>query len=220
MTGYHNILDSKKRQIEANIERLFDEVQDAIDNAVRCLYKLDMAVCKAIIGHDISLNEQRRMIEQDCLVAIASQQPVANDLRDIVANMRIAAELERMGDYASDIAACILKMDSVDLDPLGLLDIQSMAGTCQQMLSHVKRAHREDDVDLARRVQQLDDELDQRLSKLVALLMDAMRADPANVHNGSRMLWIAHNLERCGDRATNIGEQVVFRVQGEAVDLD
>lgn len=220
MHEFHNILDSKKRQIEANIESLFDDVRDAMDNAVRCLFKQDIAVCESLLRDDARLNGKRRLIEQDCLVAIASQQPVANDLRDIVADMRIAGELERMGDYASDIAACIMKMDSTALEHLGLLDIQTMAGLCQQMLSYVKRAHREADAEQARRVQPLDDELDLRLSKIVNLVMEAMRADPANVHNGSRMLWIAHNIERCGDRATNIAEQVVFRVQGEIVELD
>jgi phosphate transport system protein len=220
MPSFHHILDSKKQQIDSNLETLFDEVRDAIDGAIRCLFKHDMAVCKAIVEHDASLNERRRMIEQDCLVAIASQQPVANDLRFIVADMRIAGELERMGDYASDIAASAMELDDVDVNPLGLVDIQSMAALCQQMLSHVKRAHREGDAELANRVAQMDGELDARLSKLVNVLMDAMRATPANVHNGSRMLWMAHNLERCGDRATNIAEQVVFRVRGDVVDLD
>jgi phosphate transport system protein len=220
MTGYHNILDSKKRQIETNIERLFDEVQDAIDNAVRCLFKLDMAVCKAIIGHDSSLNEQRRMIEQDCLVAIASQQPVANDLRDIVGDMRIAAELERMGDYASDIAASVLQLNGDSLEALGLDKVGEMAHVCQVMLDDVVRAHEGGDAELARRVAALDDELDHRLSELVNHVLEAMRGDPSLVGNGSRMLWIAHNLERCGDRTTNIAEQVVFRTEGEVVDLN
>lgn len=220
MHGLHHILDSKKRQIDVNIDRLFDDVRDAIDSAIRCLYKKDMAVCETLIANDVNLNEKRRLIEQDCLVAIASQQPVANDLRDIVADMRIAGELERMGDYASDIAASIMKMDATELDHLGLLEVQGMAGMCQQMLSHVKRAHREGDVELAGRVGRLDDELDAALAKLTNLLLEAMRQDPANVHNGSHMLWIAHNLERCGDRTTNIAEQVVFRIQGESVELD
>jgi phosphate transport system protein len=218
MKGFHNILDSKKRQIETNIELLFDDVCDAVDGAIRCLYKKDMAVCEALIRDDADLNEKRRLIEQDCLVAIASQQPVANDLRDIVADMRIAGELERMGDYAADIAAVILKMDATDLEHLGLLEIQGMAGMCQQMLSRVKRAHREGDADLAERVGQLDDELDATLNNVVNRLLDAMRSDPANVPNGTHMLWIAHNLERCGDRTTNIAEQVIFRIRGENVE--
>ncbi|NTV97027.1 MAG: phosphate signaling complex protein PhoU [Thiobacillus sp.] len=219
MPGGH-ILEAKKRQIEANLTGLFDEVGNAIDAAIKCLVKKDQGVCEALIRNDVKLNEKRRMLEQDCLVAIASQQPVAHDLRDIVADMRIASELERMGDYAADIAASVLEMDGDDLHGLGLLDVQRMSGLCQDMLNHAMRAHREGDTTLARRVGASDDELDDLQQRLVGTLMDAMRADPGHVHNGSRMLWIAHNLERCGDRAANIAAQVVFRIEGIEVDLN
>ncbi|MDD4882675.1 MAG: phosphate signaling complex protein PhoU [Gallionellaceae bacterium] len=215
-----HILEAKKQQIDANLASLFDEVGNAIDAAIKCLVKKEQGVCEALIRNDVNLNKKRRLLEQDCLVAIASQQPVAHDLRDIVADMRIASELERMGDYASDIAASILEMDGDDLHALGLLDVQRMSGICQDMLSHAMRAHQANDTALARRVAASDDDLDNLQTKLVGTLTDAMRANPAHVHNGSRMLWIAHNLERCGDRATNIAEQVIFRVEGDIVDLD
>ncbi|TCJ14676.1 phosphate signaling complex protein PhoU [Parasulfuritortus cantonensis] len=214
------MLEAKKHQIEVNLAALFDEVGNAIDAAIRCLVKKDQGVCEALIRNDVNLNEKRRLLEQDCLVAIASQQPVAHDLRDIIADMRITSELERMGDYAADIAASVLEMDGDDLSALGLLDVQRMSGLCQDMLSHAMRAHRENDAALARRVGADDDELDALLHHLSGALMDAMRANPAHVHNGSRMLWIAHNLERCGDRATNIAEQVIFRVEGVEVELN
>jgi phosphate transport system protein len=209
-----HILESKKAQIEENLGGLFDDVIGALGRAVKCLVKLDEGVCQSLIRFEITLNEKRRLLEQDCLVAIASQQPVASDLRDIVADMRIASELARMGDYASDIAASIMEMDGTPIDALGLLDIQVMAGHCEEMVHNVMRAHKTDNVELARRVLNSDDELDIHLKKMIVALMGAMRADPANVHNGSRMLWIAHNLERYGDRACNIAEQVVFRVEG------
>ena len=214
-----HILDVKKQQIDKNLFGLFAEVGNAIDQAVKCLVKKDEHICRTLIDNDVNLNEKRRLIEQDCLVALASQQPVAHDLRDIVADMRIATELERMGDYAGDIAASILEMDDDSLDVLGLLDVQRMASHCQDMLSHAMRAHRDGNTDMARRVGASDEELDVMLRKLASKLMDVMRADPRHVHNGSRMLWIAHNLERCGDRATNIAEQVVFRIEGIDVEL-
>jgi len=219
MHGHNTILESKKKQIEASLASLFDDVREAIDAAIRCLFKRDQGVCINLIDNDVMLNEKRRMIEQDCMVAIASQQPVAHDLRDIVADMRIASELERMGDYARDIAACILEMDNASLEDLGLIDIQTMAGICQQMLSQVLRAHRDNDAILARGLTASDDRLDADLHRLVETLLNTMRHKPETVQNGSRMLWIAHNLERCGDRLTNIAEQVVFRVEGETVDL-
>lgn len=209
-----HILESKKAQIEENLGGLFDDVMGALGRAVKCLVKLDEGVCQSLIRFETTLNEKRRLLEQDCLVAIASQQPVASDLRDIVADMRIASELARMGDYAADIAASILEMDETPIDRLGLLDIQVMAGHCEEMAHNVMRAHKTDSVELARRVIDSDDELDVMLKKMIVAMMEAMRADPANVHNGSRMLWIAHNLERYGDRATYIAEQVIFRIEG------
>ncbi|HEX8978656.1 MAG TPA: phosphate signaling complex protein PhoU [Parasulfuritortus sp.] len=209
-----HILESKKGQIETNLDGLFEDVMGAIGRAVKCLVKLDESVCQSLIRFEASLHEKRRLLEHDCLVAIASQQPVAGDLRDIVADMRIASELARMGDYASDIAASIMEMDATPIEKLGLLDIQVMAGHCEEMVHNAMRAHNTDSVELARRVIDSDVELDVLLKKMIVALMEAMRADPANVHNGSRMLWIAHNLERYGDRACNIAEQVIFRVEG------
>ncbi len=220
MLETRHILEAKKQQIEKSLGELFEEVDTAIEGAMGCLRSRDRDGCDRLIRHDVGLNEKRRLIEQDCLVAIASQQPVAHDLRDIVADMRIAAELERMGDYASDIAASVLELEVGDLDALGLAEVVAMSVHCRQMLTDVSKAHRTGDVPLARRDAPADDELDAKLRQLVASILGAMRSDPSLVDNGSRLLWMAHNLERCGDRATNIAEQVVFRVEGEPVELD
>mgnify|MGYP000944896428 CR=1 FL=1 len=215
-----HILEIKKNQVEANLGTLFQLVENAIVKAMNCLSDHDQQASRRLMAEDIKLNELRRVVEQDCLVAIASQQPVANDLRDLVASMRMAAELERMGDYASDIAASILELDGASLDPVGLRLILDMSLLCREMLTGVMRAHQEGDVALARQVGAMDDQLDARMREMVDVAMRAMRADPALVNNGSRLLWIAHNLERCGDRATNIAEQILFRVEGIVEELD
>ena len=209
-----HIIESKKRQIENGLEDLFAEVTAALEQAIQCLVKMDENVCQSLVELEAGLNEKWRVVEQDCLIALASQQPMASDLRDIVAEMHIGAELNRMGDYGCDIAASILEMDDTPIESLGLLEVQMMASICQQMAHNVLRAHKNGDVALANRVIDTDDELDILQKKLIGVLMAAMRADPANVQNGSRMLWIAHNLERYGDRAVNIARQVVFRIEG------
>lgn len=220
MLETHHILDVKKQQIEANLAQLFEEVKNALDGAMICLETGNRDGCDAIVRNDARINERRRLVEQDCLVAIASQQPVANDLRDIVADMRIASELERMADYASDIARLVMSMNSTGIEQLGLGEVRAMVDQCQSMLSEVERAHRNADAALARAVAATDDVLDASLKRIIDLLLAAMRGDATLVDNGTRMLWIAHNLERCGDRATNIAEQVVFRVEGEAAELN
>jgi phosphate transport system protein len=214
MTDTRHIIEAKKKQIETGLDSLFDDVMDALDRSVKCLVKLDKDVCQSLIDFEVAVHEKHRLIEHDCLIAIASQQPVASDLRDIVADMRIASELERMGDYTADIAASILEMDKTSVESLGLGDVQMMASLCQEMAHNVIRAHRNNDLELARRVIATDDELDVYQKKLIGVLMGAMRVDPDNVQNGSRMLWIVHNLERYGDRAVNIANQVIFRIEG------
>ncbi len=220
MHELRHMLDVKKQQIEVTLDGLFDDVRSAIDGAVACLVQRDPDYCRSLIENDVRLNEKRRLIEQDCLVAIASQQPVAHDLRDIVADMRIAVELERMGDYASDIASSVLELDGGQLEALGLADVLAMSALCQRMLSDAQHARKRGDAGLARQLAATDNELDERLRHVVSSTLAAMRTDPVLVDNGSRMLWIAHNLERCGDRATNIAEQVVYRVEGTVEELD
>lgn len=220
MHELRHILDVKKQQIEDTLDGLFDDVRSAIDGAASCLVQRDPDYCRSLIENDVRFNEKRRLIEQDCLVAIASQQPVAHDLRDIVADMLIAVELERMGDYASDIASSVLELDGGHLEALGLDEVLAMSALCQRMLADAQQARKRGDATLARQLAASDDELDTRLQRVVGTTLAAMRTDPVKVDNGSRMLWIAHNLERCGDRATNIAEQVVYRVEGVIEELD
>lgn len=219
MLENRHILDIKKQQIEANLSGLFRDVDQAIDAAMHCLTGKRHEDCASLIAADTGINEKRRLIEQDCLVAIASQQPVAHDLRDLVADMRIAAELERMGDYACDIAESVLALNGLTQESLGQTDLLAMSEVCRRMLADVARAHQAGDVDLARRVAAANRDLDARRKQAVDVLLSLMRSDWALVENGTRMLWIAHSLERCGDRATNIAEQVVFRIEGSPIDL-
>lgn len=215
-----HILDVKKQQIDASLLALFEDVASAIRAAASCLSTRKIEPCRQIVANDVNINNKRRLIEQDCLVAIASQQPVAHDLRDIVAYMRMAGELERIGDYASDIAKSVLELTEGDLKVLGLDEVLAMSEICLQMLDGVRQANAEGDARRARAVADLDDQLDARLRGLVSSTLEAMRTDSALVDNGSRLLWIAHNLERCGDRTTNIAEQVIYRLEGLVEELD
>ncbi|MEW5789431.1 MAG: phosphate signaling complex protein PhoU [Pseudomonadota bacterium] len=219
MLGNRLILDVKKQQIEANLASLFAQVKQAIGGAMNCLLGASALDCQALINADAGVNEKRRLIEQDCLVAIASQQPVAHDLRDLVADMRVAGELERMGDYARDIARDSLSLMGLAKDDRGLADIQDMARLCTDMLDQVAQSHRNGDATLARRVAARNTELHASRKALVDSTLTRMRENPDLVDSGTHILWITHSLERYGDRVTNIAEQVVFRVEGETAEL-
>lgn len=220
MLGNRHILDVKKQQIEANLTNLFARINQSIGGAMNCLVSKDAEDCQALIRADAGVNEMRRLIEQDCLVAIASQQPVAHDLRDLVADMRVAAELERMGDYARDIAVNSLALMGLAEDSRGQADIQEMASLCTDMLNGVARAHGAGDSALARQVAGRNGDLRELRKQMVDATLERMRSDPDMVSSGTHLLWITHSLERFGDRVTNIAEQVIFRVEGEPVELD
>lgn len=220
MLKARHLLDVKKKQIEDNLVSLANQVKEAMEQAVMCLRTGDKTVCSAIIAGDEQINESRRLIEHDCLLAIALHQPVAHDLREIAAASRIAGELERTADYASDIAAINLQMDGADLSEIGVDSVLKMASLSAHMLDEVIKAYLHRDAKKAKKAAAIDDEIDTEQANLIGELFTVMQSRPAHVPNASRVLWVSHNLERCGDRATNIAEQVVFMLEAKVVELD
>ncbi len=220
MSESRHVLNVRKTSIEACLATLFQRVDAALASAMDGLGRRDAAVCAEVVSGDAEINALRLRVEQDCLLAIASQQPVAHDLRDLVADMRMASELERMGDHASGIAVSLQYMDDAGLDRVGLATIVEMSGLGRRMLSDARAAHELGDTARARAVGAMDDPLDALMRRMEEQVMAAMRADPALVNNGSRMLWVAHHLERFGDRATNLAELTLFRVEGVIEELD
>jgi phosphate transport system protein len=210
----------KKKQIDKYLTDLFATVSDAIGQAMSCLAGENKASCQSIIEHDDDINRGRYLVERECLTAIALHQLVANDLRDVVAATRIAADLERIGDYASDIASISLQMTDIDLSEVGLTDLLKMGCLCNEMMVAVLAAYRDKDAESARVAARMDDDIDAEQAKLIEMLFSRMQSRPALVPDASRMLWISHLLERYGDHLTNIAEQVVFAIEGNVVELD
>ena len=220
MSQARHILEVKKKQIETNLLAMVHQVKQAMEQAMNCLNGSDKAACRRIVENDAQVNEIRRLIEQDCFTAIALHQPVAHDLRDIVGSARIAGELERTGDYASDIASIVTQMNGYDPSQLGIETVGTISSLAARMLDEVVAAFLEKDIDKAKKAAKLDDQLDAEHVNLVEKLFNVMQSNPDTVPDASRMLWISHNLERCGDRATNIAEHIVFILEAEVVDLD
>jgi len=213
-------LEVKKKQIEKSLGDLFAAVADAMDQAISCLAEKNEASCHSIIEHDADINRGRYLVESECVTAIALHQLVADDLRAVVAATRIAADLERIGDYASDIASIALEMADIDLLEIGLADMLKMASMCNKMIVTVLAAYRDKDTAGAKMAAKMDDDIDAAQVKLIQMLFAKMQSDPALVPDASRMLWISHLLERYGDHLTNIAEQVLFANEGNVVELD
>lgn len=215
-----------RTSFERELKRLQDEVvalgemvERAIIESVEILKRRDQEAARHLIAADRSINEARFAIENDALVLIARQQPMAGDLRMITAVLEIATELERMGDYAKGIAKIVLKMGNrPHIKPL--IDIPRMAEKARDMLHEALQAFIEHNAESARAIPAEDNEIDALYNQIYRELMTYVIADPSIIQQTSYLIWVAHNLERAADRVINICERVIFTVTGEMVELD
>ena len=194
-------------------------VENAIIESVEILKRRDMEGARRLIAQDRRINEKRFAIEDEALTLIATQSPMAGDLRTIAAVLDITHELERIGDYAKGIAKINLLVGEDHLVK-PLIDIPLMASKARDMLHRALEAFVQRDVDQARAIPAEDDEVDRLYNQIFGELIDYLVRDPSVSEGANYLLWVAHNLERSADRVTNICERVVFTVTGEMVELD
>ncbi|MBN1535613.1 MAG: phosphate signaling complex protein PhoU [Anaerolineales bacterium] len=194
-------------------------VEQAVREAVEALKRRDLEVARRIYDGDQNINEKRYEIEQNCLILIATQQPMARDLRMLAAILEVNTELERIGDYAKGICKINLMLGS---EPLvkPLIDIPRMADLGLDMLHRALGAFVSGDADVARAIPEEDDKVDELYNRVYNDLLTMMFADPTIIHGANYLIWAAHNLERLADRVTNICERTVFLVTGEIIELD
>jgi len=194
-------------------------VDRAIERSIQALADRDVELAQQIIDDDTLINQAQREIEEKCLVLIATQQPMASDLRVITSVSGIAGELERMGDHAEGIGKITLLMaDHPLLKPL--IDIPRMAEKGRSMLRQQLQAFVRRDVEMARNSATDDGEVDALYDQIYRELLVFMMSDPRTISRATHLLWVAHNLERIADRTTNIGERVIFLVTGEVEELN
>ena len=188
-------------------------VEKAIGRSVNALKNRDLPMAEEVIRDDDIIDDKQVEIEDRCIHVIATQTPVARDLRYLVAVLQISAELERMADYAEGIGKISLMMgDEPPLKPL--IDIPRMADKTIDMLRRSLDALVERDLVVANQVCDDDDEVDALYDQVFRELLTYMIEDPKNIKRATYLLWVAHDLERVADRATNIAEQVLFLVTG------
>ena len=212
-------LDQEMRQIKESVLRMGSLVEDAIRAALDALVRHDADAATAVIVNDRRINEMQREISTAITRAIATQAPVARDLRFLLSLDHVSYELERMGDHAGSVAKQVRKL--APEPPLKrYIDLPAMGELAAQLVGGILRALVDIDQQVAREVAARDDEIDDLYHRTFAEVVDLMRADPANVERGTRILFAAHYLERIGDRVTNIAEDVVFLATGEIEDLN
>ncbi|HET91583.1 MAG TPA: phosphate signaling complex protein PhoU [Chloroflexi bacterium] len=215
-----------RETFERDLQRLQDEtlilgsmVENAILESVGVLKRRDVEGAKRLIAQDRFINQKRFDIEEEALVLIATQQPMAVDLRTIAAVLDITHELERIGDYAKGIARISLMIGEQPLIK-PLVDVPRMAEKACDMLHRALEAFVTQDVVLARSIPPEDEEVDDLYNQVYRELITYILSDPRRIEGANYLLWVAHNLERSADRVTNICERVIFTVTGEMTELD
>lgn len=194
-------------------------VEDALTESVERLKRKDIEGSRRLVADDRLINERRFEVEANALAFIATQQPMARDLRTIAAVPDIAPELERIGDYAKGIARIKLMIGAQPfIKPL--VDLPAMASRARDMLHESLEAFVRGEADLAQAIPGKDDEEDALYNQVYRKLLTLIMADPSTIDQANHLLWAVHNLERAADRVTNIRERVIFTVSGELVELD
>jgi phosphate transport system protein len=210
------ILNQELSDLNAHILKLTDMVDAAVEQAMEALTTRNVALAQAVISDDDQINLLRFEIEEECLRILATQQPFATDLRTTITAMLLATELERIGDHASGIARLVERMaDEPEIDSLHKLP--KMAKRSRRMLRESIDAFINGDSEIAIAMVKRDDKLDRQYHKVVRETLNEMRDDDY-IRRATYLLWVGHNLERIGDRATNIAERVIFMTTGQFVE--
>jgi phosphate transport system protein len=213
------IFEEQIRELLEDLLAMGEMVSSAIERSIQALAQQDEDLARQVIVYDDEINATQYEIDEKCLVLIATQQPMAGDLRTILSVSNIAAELERMGDYAEGIAKLAVKLAGQPLlKPL--IDIPRMAEEGRRMLLASLEAFARQDVELAQSVGAADELVDALYDQVYRELLVYMMQDPRTITQATYLLWVAHNLERIADRTTNIAERVIFMDSGKIVDLN
>jgi phosphate transport system protein len=207
------LLQSELERICDDVVQMGDRVEQAILQAVEALGDQDTELAQQVIDDDQVINDLRFSIEEASFTLLATQQPAAGDLRTVVTALNIITDLERMGDYAKGISQIVLRMRGEDLS-MPSQKMPRMASLVSDMIHVALDAFVQRDAEAARRACEMDDEADHMYREIFESVLQGMIAREVSVRKGMHLLFAAHNLERIGDRVTNVGERVIFMVTG------
>lgn len=213
-------LDQKIQQMHDDILLMDSMVERATLDAIQALKQHDVDAARQIYRGDAVINAKRFEVERNCMVTIATEQPImATDLRVVASILEVVGELERMGDYAKGIARICLHIGrEPHIKPI--VDLPRMAEIAVGMLHRAVSAFIEQDMELARRIPDDDDEVDLLYQKIYKDLIAIIVANPDATDQANLLMWAAHNLERMADRVTNICERTIYIVTGEMREID
>ncbi len=207
--GQRAQLDRDLAAMRDDLMRLGDRIDTAIDRAILALLQHDRSLAREVLAADRIINARRYQLEDDCLTIIVRHQPVARDLRRVIATMHVAGELERIGDLAKGICNIVLRQPAETRLPLS--NFERMAQAVRQMHRCSLYAFAYDDLQQAGRVAVMDEKIDQYYQQNIRTLLTYMLEDSTVVEDATYLLWVSHNLERIGDRCVNVGQRTLQR---------
>ncbi len=213
------VFNEKMSRLQDRLQHMGGLVEEAIGCSIEALKKQDMDLARAIIDGDDRIDDLEQEIEEKCLEVIATQQPMAKDLRRVATLFKMINDLERMADYATSIAKITLRIaDQPLIKPL--VDIPRMAYLTQKMVKQSLDAYVREDVELAAAVGADDDEVDKLFGQIFRELLTIMMENPKTITQATHLLFVGRWLERISDHATNIAEEVIFLSTGEKRSLN
>ncbi len=212
-------LDRQTHQLLDEVLLLASMVEQALLNAVDALKRRDIPTAEKIFRDDVLVNEKRYALENAVIIIIATQQPMAHDLRLLASVLETNIELERIGDYAKGIAKVITRLGDADI-PIPMREFSQMAECCASMLHRAMGAFIDENAALAREIVLEDDVVDDLYNKAYTSIVTSMIANPEIIDQANLLIWVAHNLERAADRVSNICERTVYIATGEMFELD
>lgn len=213
------LFERQLAEVQEDMLVMASMVEAAINQSMEALRLRDVAQARRIIENDAEINKRRYDCEEKCIELISLQAPLASDLRTLISVLHITTDLERMGDHAEGIARIALMLaDEPPLKPMP--DLNRMTELAIEMLHGAVEAYKQRDTARARQIVAMDDNVDELYERMYHELIMMMVAEPATIQRCTYMIWVAHNIERVADRATNICERVVYLVEGRVYDLN
>ena len=212
-----------ERQLQMILDQVLvlgSMVEQAVLDSLDALKRRDQAVARRISEADLQINERRYSIESGCVTLIATQQPMARDVRFLAAILEIITELERIGDYAKGICKITQIISEEAIEPVLIDELQQMAACGLDMLRRALDAFVIGDAATAREIPLEDAKVDQLYNQIYHKLLEQMMVDSSTIDHASHIMWAAHNLERMADRVTNICERIIYVATGEMKELD
>jgi len=212
-------LDRETRLVQDETLILGSMVEQAILNSVDAFRRRDVEAAHEVVVNDGRINDKRFAIENRILILMATQSPLAHDLRLLAALLEVINELERIGDYAKGIAKVAIRLADEEI-PVPFREISTMADLAVSMLHRALSAFVNEDVEVAYALPQEDDKVDDLYNTVSRKLVETMINNPSTIDHISQVSWVIHNLERTADRVTNICERIIFIATGELIELD